>query len=252
MPPAAEAGAASPPAAAPHPAPPPRFAPVAGPAAWRAADYPTPDSYAVPLTAADVAELDAALAATAAVADVAAITRAAVEPHMPTLGPKLTAVRDEAVAGRGFALLRGFPVGRYSTREAVAGYWILGLFWGAARPNNKQACGRGGGGGGPATPGAHVRSRLSSRGRPRVFGRPHARAPRCGHAGGAAWNRGAARARARAGAAGSSRLPRPAPPRRHAHTTTQGHLVGHIKVGKGGAAGSGRPRPTAPRCGARP
>ena len=121
------------------PPPPPAYHPVEGPCAWTAADYAAgADAYAVRLSAADLKELDAAIAATAAVDAIHTIALADVAPHLPTLGPKLTAVRDDVVSGRGFALIRGFPVDRLSRRDAVAGYWIMGLFWGSARPNNKK------------------------------------------------------------------------------------------------------------------
>jgi hypothetical protein len=57
---------------------------------------------------------------------------------LPTLAPKLEALRREAVSGRGFALLSGFPVGRYTRRETLAGYWLFGLLWGKACSNNKN------------------------------------------------------------------------------------------------------------------
>ena len=36
--------------------------------------------------------------------------------HLPTLAPFLSSVQHELVEGRGFALLKGLPVHRYSTR----------------------------------------------------------------------------------------------------------------------------------------
>lgn len=119
------------------------YHPISGPCAWRAADYPSPDSYAVALTETDVAELRAATRAALAATGgrVEAITLAHVGAALPTLGPKLVAVRDDVVAGKGFALLRGFPTAEapdWTRAHVVAGYWILGLHWGAARPNNKK------------------------------------------------------------------------------------------------------------------
>lgn len=40
---------------------------------------------------------------------------------LPTLGPLLEALRDEVTRGRGFAFIRGFPVERYSRKEAIVG-----------------------------------------------------------------------------------------------------------------------------------
>lgn len=55
---------------------------------------------------------------------------------LPTLGPLLERVRNEVARGRGFALIRGFPVERYSRRETMIGYWGLGLYWGKAITTN--------------------------------------------------------------------------------------------------------------------
>jgi hypothetical protein len=57
---------------------------------------------------------------------------------LPTLGPVLEAIRSEVVSGRGFALLRGFPVDRYSRKETIVGYWGIGLYVGKAASNNKK------------------------------------------------------------------------------------------------------------------
>lgn len=52
---------------------------------------------------------------------------------LPTLGPKLTAIQQEASFGRGFALLKGVPVDRYSRKESLIAYWLIGQHWGAVR-----------------------------------------------------------------------------------------------------------------------
>ena len=57
---------------------------------------------------------------------------------LPTLGPLLEAVREEVRAGRGFALIRNFPIDRFSRKEAMIGYWGMGLYWGNAGSNNKK------------------------------------------------------------------------------------------------------------------
>lgn len=118
------------------------YHPVTGPCAWRAADYPDAASYAVVLTETDVQELQAATRSALATTDrIDAITLADVAPHLPTLGPKLTSIRDDVVFGRGFALLRAFPTietDEWTRAHVVAGYYILGLHWGSPRPNNKK------------------------------------------------------------------------------------------------------------------
>ncbi len=42
---------------------------------------------------------------------------------LPTLGPLLAEVLAEVLKGRGFALLRGLPVDRWSRKETLVAYW---------------------------------------------------------------------------------------------------------------------------------
>lgn len=57
---------------------------------------------------------------------------------LPTLGTLLTIIRDEAVQGRGFQLISGLPVQRWSRQQTVTAYWILGLHWGKPVSNNQK------------------------------------------------------------------------------------------------------------------
>ena len=135
---------------------------VEGPSAWKAGDFASPDDYTTALTASDIRELDSAVAKVAAEAwpaeDGADDANTAPSSNnntssllhklyttpqqardlLPTLSPKLEAMRVEAATGRGFALLRNFPVERYTRRQTLAGYWLFGLLWGTAASNNKK------------------------------------------------------------------------------------------------------------------
>jgi hypothetical protein len=55
---------------------------------------------------------------------------------LPTLGPKLLAIRDELVSGRGFYLIKGLPVQKWTREEAILAYWGLGTYWGHAVSQN--------------------------------------------------------------------------------------------------------------------
>jgi len=55
---------------------------------------------------------------------------------LPTLGPKLLALREELIHGRGFSLLRGLPVEKYSEREAGTLFYGLGCHLGLPRSQN--------------------------------------------------------------------------------------------------------------------
>ncbi|KAL4440575.1 hypothetical protein ABPG75_003576 [Micractinium tetrahymenae] len=57
---------------------------------------------------------------------------------LPTLGPKLAAMRRSCLHGRGFHLLRGFPVDELGRQEVVAAFFGLGTHWGNARSQNAK------------------------------------------------------------------------------------------------------------------
>ena len=57
---------------------------------------------------------------------------------LPTLGPKLEILREELLRGRGFAVLRGLPVARYSQREAATIFFGVGSYLGRSRSQNAQ------------------------------------------------------------------------------------------------------------------
>jgi len=99
--------------------------PVTGPNVWKGEQMRMRDDWIVALGARDVAEIDAALAH----AKASGIGLFDIKPEhfpLPTLAPRLAAIRNEVADGRGFALLRGLPIERYSIEEARL------LFWGLA------------------------------------------------------------------------------------------------------------------------
>lgn len=58
--------------------------------------------------------------------------------YLPSLGHILTnEIREEIVHGRGFALLKGLPVGRYSKWESMASFFGIGTYFGNAVSQNK-------------------------------------------------------------------------------------------------------------------
>lgn len=90
------------------------------------------------LSEADVAEVEAALAA--AMATGKAINDLTQHDFpLPTLGPRLVEIHEEVVHGRGFQLIKGLPVQRYSPQEVMTIYWCLGTWFGKAQPQNKKA-----------------------------------------------------------------------------------------------------------------
>jgi hypothetical protein len=87
------------------------------------------------LTPLEIAELEAA--AESMFASEQNIASATTENFLlPTLGPKLLALRKELIHGRGFFLLRGLPVEKYSERQAGTIFYGLGCHIGLPRSQN--------------------------------------------------------------------------------------------------------------------
>jgi len=107
-----------------------------GPAAWYGPEMAKRDDWAMALSVAEVAEIEAATERLVARdADIATI-RAGDFP-LPTLAAKLKArVAAEVLNGRGFLLMRGLPVERWSMREAATAFFGLGSHLGRARSQN--------------------------------------------------------------------------------------------------------------------
>lgn len=55
---------------------------------------------------------------------------------LPGFAEKLANIRREVLHGRGFHLIRGLPVERYTQRQAAIAYWGIGLHVGEAVPQN--------------------------------------------------------------------------------------------------------------------
>jgi hypothetical protein len=110
---------------------------VEGPSAWTGAEMRKTDAWIYRLSDAQIAELEAAMRATQAKGlDIAAIGRD--QFPLPTLGSELLKIEDEIVNGRGFVLIRGIPVERYSVAEAATIYYGLGSWLGNARSQNAK------------------------------------------------------------------------------------------------------------------
>lgn len=112
--------------------------PIHHPSAWYADDMRRRQhEWVYSLSEGDVAELEATTAAAAATGKrVEDITLE--DFPLPTLGPKLRALLREVTHGRGFQLLSGVPVERWTQEQAILAYWGMGLYWGQVRPINKQ------------------------------------------------------------------------------------------------------------------
>ena len=109
--------------------------PIEGPDAWRADEMRERDDWVHVLSEAEIAEIEAATEA-AGTDDrpIAGIGRE--EFPLPTFGPVLNAIREELIRGRGFVLIRGLPIGRYTARRRAIAYWGIGAWLGRAVSHN--------------------------------------------------------------------------------------------------------------------
>ena len=111
---------------------------IDGPCVWRGPELrAAPELWTHRLTASEIAELDAALArARAANLDVIDLTPETFP--LPSLAPRLRALRDELVLGRGVYLFRGLPVQRWDRWETCAAFYGLGAHMGWTCPQNAR------------------------------------------------------------------------------------------------------------------
>jgi hypothetical protein len=91
------------------------------------------------LSSEEISELEAAAEAWGASHPGGDVEKIAIDHFtLPSLAPKLLALREELIHGCGFALLRGLPVDRYSERTAAIIFCGLGSHLGNPRSQNAQ------------------------------------------------------------------------------------------------------------------
>src|SRR5262249_16787825 len=115
-----------------------RESPLASPAAWRGPELAARDDWRVRLDAAQIDELIAAEHAAAATGRPTGELGTADFP-LPTLADEIARWRAELADGRGFLLVSGVPVERWSSAQVERAYWCLGLHLG--RPGAQNAAG---------------------------------------------------------------------------------------------------------------
>ena len=108
-----------------------------GPAVWTGPEMAARGDWLEALSAADVAEIEAAAAPLAARgADIAALR--AQDFALPRLAPRLARIQADVLSGRGFALLRGLPVQSWPLRLSATAFFGIGSHLGAAVSQNAQ------------------------------------------------------------------------------------------------------------------
>ena len=115
--------------------PPPQHGPVGGPGAWYGKVLKDSDDWMYPLSEAERSEvIDAMRRARGRHDDIANMAKA--DFSMPRFGARLEELRRDVLRGRGFVLLRNFPVEDFSFEEIATMYWGFGTYMGSARSQN--------------------------------------------------------------------------------------------------------------------
>lgn len=104
---------------------------------WTAEDVADRSLWTEHLCAAEVDELEAAVAHAFAVSD-DFLRIGKGEFPLPTLGARLRKIETELIDGRGFALIRGLPRERWSNDEMSMAYWGIGAHLGKPWPQNAK------------------------------------------------------------------------------------------------------------------
>lgn len=103
--------------------------------AWKGPELQNDTAWTFAFTDSDLAELDAALTAVKA-QGLRSGEFGKEEFVLPGLAAKLAKVDDEIRNGRGFVLIKGFPVGKYDMDDLKIMYWGLGVHLGTIIPHN--------------------------------------------------------------------------------------------------------------------
>jgi hypothetical protein len=110
---------------------------VTGPSAWVGRDLANSTEWIHHFSPEELDELDRALTIVRKKrGDLAEIRQS--DFPLPTLGPRLRRHLEEIRNGRGFVVLRGFPVGRYSDEEVGVAFWGIGTYLGVPVTQNPR------------------------------------------------------------------------------------------------------------------
>ena len=112
--------------------------PIAGPSVWYGRDLATRENEWIrPFSAAEIAEIEIAMRGFKASGNVLADISPASFP-LPSFGPALRGLLGELLEGRGFFMLRGLPLERYTREEQAIAYMGMGSYLGRSRSQNAK------------------------------------------------------------------------------------------------------------------
>ena len=110
---------------------------ISGASAWFGPDVAARTDWIEPLSPAEISEIEAA-GQRLMQSEIDWQTLRPEDFPLPTLERRLPGILDDVLEGRGFVLLRGLPVERWSRRLSAIAFLGLGLHWGNLRSQNRQ------------------------------------------------------------------------------------------------------------------
>jgi hypothetical protein len=111
--------------------------PIVGPSAWYGPEVADRAEWVEALSSSELAEIESASHRLAK----KEVDWQSLNPNdfpLPTLKPRLAHILHQVLEGRGFVLLRGFPIDRWGRRLSAIAFLGLGLHWGKLRSQNKH------------------------------------------------------------------------------------------------------------------
>lgn len=112
-------------------------APLSGPATWKGADMKASTAWLVHFSGEELEEIDVAVNALTLKHD-NAVNITPKDFDMPLISSKFERIRNELENGRGFQVLRGIPVAKYSLAQNERLIWALSLLMGEPEEQDKQ------------------------------------------------------------------------------------------------------------------
>ncbi len=110
---------------------------IVGPSIWYGPDIANRAEWIEPLSHSELSEIESA-SHLLAHREVDWQSLSSDDFPLPTLKPRMSRILHEVLEGRGFVLLRGFPVERWGRRFSAIAFLGLGLHWGKLRSQNKN------------------------------------------------------------------------------------------------------------------
>jgi hypothetical protein len=110
---------------------------ISGPSAWSGSDVAARTDWIEPLSPAETSEIEVA-SQRLMQSEIDWRSLRPADFPLPTLERRLPGIIDEVLEGRGFVLMRGLPVERWSRRLSAVAFLGLGVHWGNLRSQNRQ------------------------------------------------------------------------------------------------------------------